>query len=140
MIAAAPGFQRNPGPHGISLMAHARAGGAAASQTVAYLESLGDADARPRAEPLIAEQLRAYTGRFQSAALPEEMVEIRVNNSGELAIAVKGRVVRLQYVGDHAFCPAGAPAVRVQFTQNGAGVDELAIVDHVRLLTASRVS
>jgi len=39
-LAAFPGALRVPGPHGIPLIAHARAGGEAAAQVLAYLESL----------------------------------------------------------------------------------------------------
>src|SRR6185436_8348768 len=36
-IAATPGIQGTPGPHGITLLAHAKAGGDAAKAVVAYL-------------------------------------------------------------------------------------------------------
>ena len=39
-IAAFPGAHRIPGPHGISLLRHATAGGPAAAEVAAYLESL----------------------------------------------------------------------------------------------------
>lgn len=50
-VDATPGVQRMKGPHGITLAAHARAGGPAAAAVLRYLESLGDADARDRDEP-----------------------------------------------------------------------------------------
>ncbi|MBS0659057.1 MAG: ankyrin repeat domain-containing protein [Verrucomicrobia bacterium] len=39
--AADPGTPAVPGPHGITLLTHARKGGAAAAEVAAYLESLG---------------------------------------------------------------------------------------------------
>ncbi len=42
-VVAQPGIQRSLGPHGIPLLAHARAGGEAAADTTAYLETHGDA-------------------------------------------------------------------------------------------------
>ncbi len=39
--AAFPGLQNVPGPHKIPLVAHARKGGAAAGDTLRFLESLG---------------------------------------------------------------------------------------------------
>jgi hypothetical protein len=39
-LVAFPSALRVPGPHGIPLIAHARAGGEAAAQVLAYLESL----------------------------------------------------------------------------------------------------
>lgn len=41
MVAAYPGLIHSKGPHGISLMIHARKGGAPAEAVVAYLESKG---------------------------------------------------------------------------------------------------
>lgn len=140
MIAAAPGIQRNPGPHGITLLAHARAGGDAAKKTLAYLESLGDADSKPKAQPLTHEQKRAYVGRFGSPTLGGGAVEISIDRNEDLTIAVNGQTPNvLRYAGDHAFFPSGAPAVRIRFTSAGSNVDSLAIVDHVPVLTASRV-
>src|SRR6185503_8942881 len=42
-VAAAPGVQSTPGPHGIPLLAHAKVGGEPAAAVVAYLEALGGA-------------------------------------------------------------------------------------------------
>jgi hypothetical protein len=141
MIAAAPGIQRNPGPHGITLLAHARAGGEAARQTLAYLESLSDADFKPKTQPLGDEQKQAYVGRFGSPALGKGAVEISINRNGDLTIAVNGQSpIVLRHAGDHAFFPAGAPAVRIRFSNTGSGMDALAIVDQVPVLTASRIS
>jgi len=141
MIAASPGIQRNPGPHGITLMSHAYAGGDAASQTVAYLESLGDADSKPMTEPLTDEQKRGYVGRFGSPALGDGVVEIATNSNGDLVIKVKGvQAAVLRHAGNHVFFPAGAPTVRITFTDSGAGMDSLAIVDHIPVLTATRIA
>jgi hypothetical protein len=141
MIAAAPGIQRNPGPHGIPLLSHARAGGEAAKQTLAYLESLGDADFKPKTEPLTDEQKQAYAGRFGSPALGEGAVEISINKNGDLTLAVNGQTPSvLRYAGNHGFFPAGAPAVRISFTHTAAGIQSLAIVDHAPIITAARIS
>lgn len=140
MIAAAPGIQRNPGPHGIPLLAHARAGGEQARETLAYLETLGDADWKPKTQPLSDEQKRAYVGRFGSPALGDGVVEIGANRNGDLTIAVNGRSpIVLRHAGEHAFFPAGAPAVRVQFTATGGRTDSLTIIDHVPVLNAERI-
>ena len=58
MIAAQPGAQRIPGPHSISLLAHAKAGGKTAESVFQYLESLGDAGS-PKAAPFTPEQATA---------------------------------------------------------------------------------
>jgi len=141
MIAAAPGIQRNPGPHGITLLAHASVGGEAAKQTLAYLEGLGDADFHPKTEPLTHEQKQAYVGRFGSLANGEGAVEISTNKKGDLTVAVNGQSpIVLRHAGDHVFFPAGAPAVRIRFTGSGPAMHSLAIVDHVTVMSASRIS
>jgi hypothetical protein len=140
MIAAAPGIQRSPGPHGITLLAHARAGGDAAAPTAAFLESLGDADTRPPTQPLADEQRNACLGRYTSPALGEGAAEVGTNSRGDLTIAINSQSpIALRYAGDHAFFPAGAPAVRINFTAAGPGVRSLTIFDHGPVLTATRV-
>jgi hypothetical protein len=141
MIAAAPGIQRNPGPHGITLLAHAQAGGDAAKQTFEFLQSLGDADLKPQTEPISAEQKRAYVGRFESPALAAGSLEIGLNKNGDLTIAVNGQSPNvLRHAGNHTFFPSGAPAVRITFASSDAGISSFEIVDHVLVLNASRVS
>lgn len=139
MIAAAPGIQRSPGPHGITLLAHARAGGEAAGQTLAYLETLGDADLRPPMRPLSDDQEQRYVGRFAEAGLGVA-IEIQVNRNGDLTIAVNGQSPSvLRHAGDDTFFPAGAPAVRLRFRgDQGGALQSLEITDHVALLTAAR--
>jgi hypothetical protein len=56
------------GPHGLTLVDHARKGGPQAEAVVAYLESIGDADLKPESQPLGDEALQACVGRFALAA------------------------------------------------------------------------
>jgi hypothetical protein len=51
-IAARPGIQKTLGPHGITLMSHAKAGGPDAAAVVQYLAALGDADTPTPTQPL----------------------------------------------------------------------------------------
>lgn len=51
-VAARPGVQRNLGPHALTLMWHAKQGGADAAAVVQYLTGLGDADVSPATSPL----------------------------------------------------------------------------------------
>ena len=44
IIQANPGIQRLHGPHGITLLRHAQAGGEQAAKVVDYLSELGDAN------------------------------------------------------------------------------------------------
>src|SRR5690349_9832191 len=71
MIQAYPGLQRNFGPHGISLLQHAKTGLQAdgvnkvkSQQLVDYLQSLGDADGRQYLKMEEAEKLK-YLGDYK---------------------------------------------------------------------------
>ena len=113
-VAAQPGCQRIPGPHSISLLAHAKNGGATAEKVLRYLESLGDAGS-PAAPPLTAEELAALTGTYVYGSGPRDSVEIAVTR-GQLMFTRKGTTSRgLVHVEGLAFHPAGAAAVRVRF-------------------------
>lgn len=140
MIDAAPGIQRSPGPHGITLLAHAQAGGEPARETLAFLERLGDADTKPRTEPLTDEAKREYLGRFGSPALGEGVVELAVNRNGDMILQVHGeQAAVLRYAGNHTFFPAGAPSVRISLDGTGPQMHTLTIVDRVAVLTAARI-
>jgi len=64
MVDALPGVQQTRGPHGITLLAHAKVGGAEAAGVVSYLEQLGDADPRYPNLPLSESELAALTGDY----------------------------------------------------------------------------
>jgi hypothetical protein len=114
-IAAQPGAQRIPGPHSISLLAHARAGGVQAIPVLHYLESLGDADAPPTA-PLSADEMAALTGTYVFGGGATERIEISLDRD-QLSFTRKGAIARgLRHMGDRAFHPVGAAAVRIRFS------------------------
>jgi hypothetical protein len=137
LIAAQPGVQRIPGPHSISLLAHARNGGVAAEPVLRYLESLGDAGS-PTAAPITPEEAAALAGAYSFGAGPTDRIEISAAGN-QLTFTRKGTTGRgLVHVGDRAFHPAGAFAVRIRFT--GTGADTLLTVhDPDPVLTARRV-
>lgn len=114
MIEAQPGSQRLSGPHSISLLAHARAGGTPAQPVLRYLENLGDAGSQP-ALPLSPAQLKIIAGTWKFGPGPADIVEISVNNNS-VQFARKGTTARnLNHLGDLEFFPAGAAAVRIGF-------------------------
>ncbi len=139
MIAAAPGIQRNPGPHGITLLAHARAGGEPALETLAYLERLGDADVKPQTVLLTDDQKQVYLGRYTSPELGDGFIEVRLNKNGDLMLDVNNQTSSvLRHTGNHTFFPSGAPTVRVTFADLDAEARTLAIFDHIPVLSATR--
>jgi hypothetical protein len=133
-IEAQPGAQRIPGPHSISLLAHANAGGKAAEAVRAYLESLGDAGS-PATVPLTEDELKALAGIYGFGSGPNDRIEITVVG-GQLMFTRPGTMGRpLTHLGGHAFHPAGASAVRIRFSASG-GV--LTVHDPDVVLTARR--
>jgi hypothetical protein len=135
-IAAQPGVQRIAGPHGISLLAHARNGGAPAEPVLRYLESLGDADAPP-ATPLTEAEAAALAGVYRFGPGETDKVEITANKAN-LLFTRQGTTGRgLVHLGGHVFHPAGAAAVRIQFIAKDDGI-VLAVKDPDLVLAGRR--
>ena len=133
-IAAHPGVQRTAGPHSISLLAHARAGGANARPVFEFLQTVGDADAAAEA-PLPDEVRSAILGTYIFGSGPSQQVDVTFEK-GRLIWTRKGTVGRfLFHLGDQVFYPGGAPAVRIQFTEK-AGVRTMTVSDPYVVLVA----
>jgi len=118
-VTAQPGIHRTLGPHGIPLLAHARAGGKPAADTAAYLESLGDEGVGLKVTPLPEENKARYLGEFV-AKQPDLKLICRLNMSGRLVVDLQTSVSQsngrlIHYLGDDAFFPAGVPSVHIRF-------------------------
>jgi hypothetical protein len=114
-VAAQPGIQRTPGPHSISLLAHAKAGGESARPVYEYLKSLGDADA-PQEASLSDSDRDAILGTYIFGSSPTEQVDVTFEKE-RLTWTRKGTMGRwLFHLGDRVFYPSGASAVRIRFT------------------------
>jgi hypothetical protein len=138
LVGARPGVQRTYGPHGITLMAHARAGGADSEPVVKYLETLGDADQRPTTMPLEAHDRDAVVGRYVFGTGPRDHLEVDVQNS-QLGIARPDATRRfLLHAGDLTFFPSGVPSVKIAFARAGTRVTRLSVADPAGLVTATR--
>lgn len=139
MIEARPAARRITGPHGLTLLHHARVGGDEAAAVVEYLEELGGADPVPTDIALSREEIRAYTGSYALDTDPPVSFEI-VERDGHVAFRREGSAVRnLMNQGDHAFHPVGAPAVRIRFEVEQGGAETVKILDGGSMLTAKRV-
>lgn len=132
-LAAQPGSQRIAGPHSISLLAHAQAGGARAEAVLRYLESLGDAGAAPTV-PLSDEEIAALAGTYVFGPGPADQIAV-TGNRGQLLFARQGTPGRpLLHTGGQVFYPAGANSVRIRFANSALTVHDPRLV-----LTAKRV-
>jgi len=137
-VTAQPHVQRIRGPHSISLLAHAKAGGEAARPVFEFLQSLGDADSDPPV-PLAESDAAAIVGTytFGPATVTNQQVEVTADR-GQLLWTRKGTVGRQMYhLGDRIFHPAGAAAVRIKFADDKAGM-VMTIYDPDLVLTARK--
>lgn len=122
LITASPGVQRVKGPHSITLMRHAQAGGDRAKPVVDYLLSVGGADERPATAPISNEDRDRLVGTYAYGSGADERLEVLLQRE-QLAIRrVGGDQKNLFHVGDLAFYPSGADAVRITFARSGARV------------------
>ena len=139
VVESQPGVQRIPGPHSITLLAHARAGGQNAAAVADYLTNLGDADLKPQAAPLSASEISAFTGAYTYGTREDEQLTVFEKN-GSLMIRQGNDAARgLSYHGNGEFHPVGAEAVRIVFVQDGLKAVLLSVYDPHLLVTARRV-
>lgn len=131
MVEAFPGVQRMRGPHGITLMSHAVAGGAAAAEVAAYLERLGDADPRYANLPLSESEQAALPGDYGFGPGPTERLRVAKNTRGDLTIARPGTMNErtLFHQGGLVFNPPGAEAVKIRFGLDAGRAASLAVED-----------
>ncbi len=131
-IAASPGIQKINGPHSITLLRHAMAGGEQARPVVEYLKTVDGADDRLPTQPLTADDFAKLKGTY------ERGVEITVDRE-QLVFACGGRTPRLIHLGNYEFYPPGVEHVRVRFEAAAAGMT-LTVHDGDVVLTAKRTS
>lgn len=139
LCEASPGIQRNPGPHGIPLLAHAKAGGDDAKEVVEYLEALGDADRIQASAGLTDEDRAACRGVYSFGPAEADRFEIK-ENRGELQFVRAPASPRpLVHLGGRKFHPKGTPAVRIVFATGPGATTTAEITDGDLALTATRV-
>ena len=125
-IEAVPGIQRELGPHGFTLLHHARAGREPARAVLEYLQSIEGADTTHPTQPVTPEQVAAIFGVYEGAGLGRLTVK---DLRGSPAIEPEGgEPRRLFHHGNLVFNPAGAGGVRVEFEVEGGSAKRL----HVR--------
>jgi hypothetical protein len=121
-VAASPGIQKIKGPHTITLLRHAMAGGAAAKPVVDYLTQIGGADDRLPAKPITAEEMARLSGVYAFGSSPADRIEVSVVRDA-LQVSRPGQGGRgLAHLGAFEFYPAGAENVRIRFAESGAVV------------------
>jgi hypothetical protein len=139
-IAARPGIERNHGPHGLTLMSHAKAGGPDAAAVVQYLTALGNADVPTPTQPLDAADRDALAGKYVFGPGPRDFLIVDVRQE-RLAVDRPGGPGRhnIMHSGGLVFFPAGNPNAKIAFARDGGTVTQLTLADPVVMLTAKRV-
>ena len=123
-VAARSGVQRMRGPHSISLMQHAIAGGPRSQAVVEYLKTIEGAADGPATQPLTDAELATLEGVYTFGPTPADRIEISVVQR-QLQLARPGHYPRgLFHLSQFEFCPIGAESVRVRFSP---GADEVAL-------------
>jgi hypothetical protein len=137
-IAASPGVEAVHGPHSITLLRHALAGGAQAQAVADYLKTLPGSDRTPAPQPISPEELTAMTGTYSFGPAADDKLVVELSGQS-LSIARPGRFGRgLTHLGDRAFYPMGATAVRIRFqTMNGKAT--VSVSDPDLIVTADKV-
>jgi hypothetical protein len=140
MIEALPGVQRWRGPHGITLLAHARAGGTAAAEVLEYLERLGDADPAYQNLPIRAAEEAALTGDYELGSGFGGRLVVETNKRGDLTIAMPGVMIArtLFHQGGLVFIPAGVEAASLRFEVGEGGTVTLAVTDGPVVVSARK--
>jgi hypothetical protein len=139
IIAANPGIQCTSGPHGITLLAHAEAGGDAAKAVADYLISLGDADSKATNLPMDEAAHKALLGEYRVEGNANGACHIIEQRNGNLAFRFdspvgSGSARPLMHQGNNVFHPSGTPKVRIAIEG-----DRMTIVDADVQLAARRV-
>ena len=138
-LAASPGLQRMRGPHGLTLMVHAKNGGPQASAVVALLESLGDANVPYRDEPLTEDERASLEGRYTFGKGPRDSFVVSVQR-GALMMARVGTPARgLFHQGAFAFHASGAEGVAIRFERDDGKAVAVTIADPDPVVRATKI-
>ncbi len=138
-MAARPGIQKTYGPHGITLMAHARAGGSDATPVVEDLKGVGDAGVVLATQPLDPADRDTLAGTYVYGPGPRDYFTVDVQRD-QLGIDRPSNPARrfLLHIGNLVFFPSGVPTVKIAFARVGGKVTQLTIADPDVVLTAKR--
>jgi hypothetical protein len=150
IIETIPGIQMHGGPHGITLLQHAKnrledknisvSDAANVKSVITYLEGLGNADIKPRSLEVKEEEKKRYLGEYRFGAGEGEIFVVDVHRLGFLQIGRKSSSPRaLRKVDENTFSPAGAPSVKIIFKITNDKALSLTVHEPQPTVTAARV-
>ena len=150
IIETVPGIQSHGGPHGITLLQHAKnrleakdissSDAANVKNVISYLESLGNADMKPKNLDVTEDEKKKFVGEYRFGNGEGEMFIVDTHRLGFLQVARKGSSPRkLNKVEENTFSPAGAPSVKIIFKIQDAKAVSLSVHEPQPMVTAVRV-
>ena len=153
IIETVPGIQSHRGPHGITLLKHAKnrlakedISGQNKSnviKVVLYLEGLGNANEGALSLELTEKDKTTYLGDYKFGNGETEIFNVApysFDPDNFLRIARKGLPGRLLHkIGDHTFSPTGAPSVKIVFDIKETKATTLTIYEPEPLVKAVRI-
>ncbi|MEO6613231.1 MAG: hypothetical protein ABIT05_15205 [Chitinophagaceae bacterium] len=150
IIETVPGIQSHTGPHGITLLQHARnrledktitePDKANVNNVIAYLEGLGNADMKPRSLDVTDEEKKKYLGEYRFGEGAGEVFVVDLHSRGFLQLGRKGSFPRkLNKVDENSFSPAGAASVKIIFNIKDDKALSLSVHEPEPLIMAVRV-
>jgi hypothetical protein len=150
IIETVPGIQTHGGPHGITLLQHAKnrlenkdiksADADNVKKVIQYLESLGNADAKPKSLDLTEEEKKKYVGEYRFGSGDNEIFVIDLHRLGFMQVGRKGSSPRkINKIDDYTFSPVGAPSVKLIFKLVDIRAVSFSIHEPQPLVTATRI-
>jgi hypothetical protein len=150
IIENVPGIQTHHGPHGITLLQHAKnrledknissSDAANVNKVISYLDSVGNADAKPKNLDLTEEEKKRYIGEYRFGTGDNEIFVVDTHRLGFVQLGRKGSSPRkLNKTDENTFSPAGAASVKVIFKMQNDKAVSLSIHEPQPLVTAVRI-
>lgn len=149
MIEFYPGIQKNYGPHGISLLQHAKAGlrmkDSMSQQQIEnseslidYLENLGDADGISYLE--MTDDKEKYLGDYRYGDGEHDGFTVKLNMKKMISLGKLGNSGGALYkIGDNKFTYNGAPSIEITFQIENNVVKSLTVNEPDLTLVAKKI-
>jgi hypothetical protein len=151
MIEGNPEFQKIKGPHGITLLAHAKVrlmsktiseeDKTKAQAMVDYLAALGDTDIKPVNLKTTDEEKKQFIGKYSFGDSSNDVFMIEISKNGGLTIKKEGQKFErpLVKIDENKFTPMGAPHVEIVFEIKDGQAILFNILDPLPILKALKM-
>lgn len=150
MIESQPGIQTIAGPHGISLLQHAKNGLAAEGITdtqkkecaklVSYLEGLGNADAAEKYQAMEELEKSKYVGDYRYGDGATDGFTVKINSRNMMTLGKLGKNGGALYkTSENVFAYQGTTSVTITFTVENGKVISLTVKEPDLTLTARKI-